>query len=77
MIKVTLYQLPPLIDCKLIKESHRMDKRYKVTLHFTFVTEVEAQSERFAISSARDNLNRGAKPKETNIEVEEIANERP
>ena len=49
-----------------------MDNKYKVALHFIFVTEVTADNERDAISRARDNLHRGAKTEETNADVEEI-----
>lgn len=52
-----------------------MDKLYRVTMHFLFVTEVEAESERFAISIARDKLHAGGRPDETNNEVEEITDE--
>ena len=52
-----------------------MDKKYRVTMHFLFVTEVEATNEREAISEARDRLNAGAHPDETNNEVEEITDD--
>ena len=47
-------------------------KKYKVSMHFLFITEVEAESEKFAISNARDKLHAGGRPDETNIDVEEI-----
>jgi len=47
-------------------------KKYKVALHFIFVTEVEAINERFAISRAHEEMKRGSTPEETNADVEEI-----
>ena len=49
-----------------------MDKTYRVAIHFLYITEVEATNEREALSEARDKLNTGAHPDETNTEVEEL-----
>jgi hypothetical protein len=47
-------------------------KKYKVALHFLFITEVEAINERWAINRAREEMKRGSQPEETNADVEEI-----
>ena len=42
-----------------------MNKKYMVTINFTYTQEIEADNEDDAISKARDYLNTGDKPTET------------